>query len=88
MLPGVDAATAANVAERVRHRIEQLDVSVRRHAGGDTPIGVTASIGVASARGAAELDDLLHRADTALYLAKGAGRNTVRGALTTATAAA
>lgn len=88
LLPGVDAATAANVAERVRHRIEQLDVNVRRHAGGDTRIGVTASIGVASARGAAELDDLLRKADTALYLAKGAGRNTVRGALTTTTAAA
>jgi diguanylate cyclase (GGDEF)-like protein len=88
LLPGVDAVTAANVAERVRQRIERLDVSVSRHAGGITHVGVTASIGVASAWGAAELDDLLRNADVALYLAKGAGRNTVRGAATAVTAAA
>src|SRR5262249_24393193 len=78
--PGVDATAAVRVAERVRQRIERLDVSVKRHAGPDSHIAVTASIGVASAWGAAELDDLLRDADAALYRAKGAGRNTVRRA--------
>jgi diguanylate cyclase (GGDEF)-like protein len=88
LLPGVDATTASSVAERVRQRIEQLDVRVKRHAGGVTRVGVTASIGVASAWGAADLDDLLRGADAALYRAKGAGRNTVRGALTAVSAVA
>jgi diguanylate cyclase (GGDEF)-like protein len=80
LLPGVDATVAVNVAERVRQRIERLDVSVKRHAGSDSHVAVTASIGVASAWGAAELDNLLRDADAALYMAKGAGRNTVRRA--------
>src|SRR5215475_9333106 len=88
LLPGVGATTGVNVAERVRQRIERLDVSVKRHAGSDTRVSVTASIGVASAWGAAELDDLLRDADAALYMAKGAGRNTVRGASAPGLAAA
>lgn len=78
LLPGVNTTMAANVAERVRRRIERLSVPVDKHTGGITHIAVTASIGVAGARGAAELDDLLRDADVALYMAKDGGRNMVR----------
>lgn len=77
LLPGASTTTAVTVAERVRRRIELLGVIVNEHTGGGTCIAITASIGVASARGAAELDDLLRDADAALYLAKDAGRNLV-----------
>jgi diguanylate cyclase (GGDEF)-like protein len=88
LLPAVDTATAANVAERVRRRIERLDVNVDGSTGGVTHIAVTASIGVAAAWGAAELDDLLRDADAALYAAKDGGRNVVRRAPTVVSAAA
>ena len=39
---------------------------------------VTISVGVANAEGAADLAQLLRRADRALYEAKQAGRNTTR----------
>lgn len=80
LLPAVDAMTATNVAERVRRRIAELSVPVNRHDRSVTHVSVTASIGVASVRGAAELDDLLGHADAALYAAKEAGRNAVRQA--------
>jgi diguanylate cyclase (GGDEF)-like protein len=78
LLPAVEAMTAVKVAERVRRRIERLNVPVNQHAGGVTHIAVTATIGVASAWGAVELDDLLRDADAALYEAKDTGRNAVR----------
>ena len=78
LLPAVDATAALSVADRVRRRIERLNVTVNQHAGGLTYIAVTATIGVASAWGAADLDDLLRDADAALYEAKDAGRNAVR----------
>ncbi|MFW5968197.1 MAG: GGDEF domain-containing protein, partial [Persicimonas sp.] len=67
---------ADNVARRLRRVVagepfEAADVSVE----------VTISIGVAQLDPSDEtIDDLLNRADTALYAAKAAGRNTVRRA--------
>jgi diguanylate cyclase (GGDEF)-like protein len=77
LLPAADDAMAGQVAERLRRRIELTEIAV---AGRDGPrrLHVTASVGVASGPGGAELDDLLHAADKALYVAKREGRNAVR----------
>ena len=69
VLPGLTLAEGAELAERVRAAIEDS------HPGG---MPVTASLGVASARGTkVEFNQLFRAADTALYLAKGNGRNQV-----------
>jgi diguanylate cyclase (GGDEF)-like protein len=58
---------AAEVAERMRRRIQS-------DAG---PLDVTVSLGVASAMDAEQFDDVVARADAALYRAKAGGRNQV-----------
>ena len=74
LLPETDPEGARVVAERYRHALEKVRVAV-----GADSLSVTASIGVAcypddSLR---TVDDLLRRADTALYRAKALGRNRV-----------
>ena len=74
MLPAVDAATALEIAERIRTRTE---ASVIPLAPGITD-RISVSIGVATAP--AEARDritLLRLADEALYRAKLAGRNRI-----------
>jgi diguanylate cyclase (GGDEF)-like protein len=76
LCPGLDAAGAASVAERLR---AALRAGVPHPAGGDA--AVTASAGVAEiavrdAPGAA-LDAALKAADAALYAAKDGGRDRV-----------
>ncbi len=75
LLPMTDAAGAAEVAERCRRRLSESPLDVP----GVGPIQITASLGVASATGAAlgSLDDLLQHADAALYRAKAGGRDRV-----------
>lgn len=72
LLPGADAAAATAVAERIRVRFEKLKVP-------DVPVAVTVSIGAATAPPGSrtKLQDLLARADEALYAAKHRGRNHV-----------
>jgi diguanylate cyclase (GGDEF)-like protein len=73
LLPQTDSAGALEVAERLRKRIEALQV---RAAVG--MIGVTASFGVAMyAARSGTGDRLFERADKALYAAKNGGRNRV-----------
>jgi diguanylate cyclase (GGDEF)-like protein len=77
-LPQTDLEGAYQFAERVRRRIEALDLPV---PGGNGSVRVTASFGVASlgAAGDADKDALVAAADAALYEAKRAGKNrTVR----------
>ena len=71
LCPDTAAAGAHELAERLRRRIEQ-------HA---FPEGlrITASIGCAHHRRGESLDRLVGRADDALYRAKAAGKNRVRG---------
>ena len=75
LLPDTGEASATLVAEKIRRRIEKLDI---RHEA-NRPWGrVTVSIGVASLESqAAESSLLFAKADSALYEAKKRGRNRV-----------
>ena len=75
VMPDTEASVAEKVAERVRAEIEKSPFELR--ATGET-VDVTVSVGVSSLRrGADTVAELMKRADTALYEAKGAGRNRV-----------
>lgn len=64
---------AGEVAERVRTRVNNDLVQC-----GDASITVTLSLGVAQARDDDTVDDVIERADAALYVAKAAGRDCIR----------
>ena len=75
LLPHTDGHSAMRVAEKLRKGIERMSVDV----GGATVI-VTASLGVATLNGAIkDIDTLIANADSALYEAKGTGRNRIVG---------
>lgn len=63
---------AAEVAERIRSRIESDAIHYK-----DSSIRASISLGIAQARSGDSVDDLIARADMALYAAKLAGRNRV-----------
>lgn len=63
---------AVEVAERIRAEISEI-LSIY----GSARLGVTASFGVAEWDKSCDLGQLIHRADLALYHAKGEGRNSV-----------
>lgn len=74
-LPGVDAQVAYKAADRLRQRYERQDFE---HTWRVKPIPFTVSIGVtASEAGETDVDQLMKRADRALYVAKASGRNRV-----------
>jgi len=76
LLPQTDLAGALAIAERIRHRVQ--DLVVQWH--GQT-VTATVSLGVAALHaGHASVDALIRDADQALYEAKRAGRNRVHGA--------
>lgn len=73
LLPETDLAGAVGMAERLRQAFAAATTSLD-----GTEVRVTASVGVAAWRGQGEsLDNLIHRADQALYAAKHAGRDKV-----------
>jgi diguanylate cyclase (GGDEF)-like protein len=71
LLPHTGGAAALAVAEKIRNAVARCRVE------GETgPVRFTASFGVAALDGSdIDVDQLLKRADTALYAAKAAGRN-------------
>lgn len=70
LMPATPLDAAINVAERVRLAVEETGVATE-----GVVIHATVSIGVASGPGS--LEELIRRADKALYQAKAAGRNRV-----------
>jgi GGDEF domain-containing protein len=69
------AATAFAFAETLRAAMEERPLSTEQHG----QLQMTGSFGVAMVQPSdTDLDTVLNRADTALYVAKSAGRNTVR----------
>jgi len=73
VMPETTAEQAAKIMDRLRHRIEQTDFPVN---GGEKSLNVTVSIGIAATDNADDMaEDILERADAALYRAKNGGRN-------------
>ncbi len=72
VLPGAELRAASHVAERARSAVAAALIAVE----GPT-LAVTISLGVAERRGAERREDLVARADAALYAAKEHGRDRV-----------
>lgn len=73
LLPGIDGEHAGTIAERIRKAVTNSSFDVNGNA-----ISTTVSIGIASyPQDADNVDDLLGRADQAMYRSKQAGRNRV-----------
>jgi two-component system cell cycle response regulator len=72
LIPGRDLAGGRDIAERLRQEIANL----RLMADGKS-VTFTVSCGVSEWRPGESIDEMLRRADIALYAAKGAGRNCV-----------
>ena len=70
VLQNTDIEAAADVAERVRSRINSDAIHYQ-----EVTINVSLSLGIAQARGDDTVDTLIERADAALYAAKLAGRD-------------
>ncbi|MEZ5460313.1 GGDEF domain-containing protein [Dokdonella sp.] len=78
ILPDSNEAAAANLAERLRERLEESDFSVS-----GWPVPLRASIGVGSmGPSISNLETLLRETDRAMYAAKRTGRNRVVAAST------
>ncbi len=86
LLPQTDATEALNLAERIRHRIQDKPIAIH---GGES-VAVTVSIGVSALRPDSDSstqqigERLLGDADSALYESKESGRNRVQLATTPA----
>lgn len=72
VLPGVDRAQAQRIVERARATVQDDAVVV-----GGNVLRITISVGVAERHSGEARDQLIARADEALYVAKNSGRNRV-----------
>ena len=73
VVPAESAADAFHLAERCRQKIAECCVVVHNET-----VKITASFGVSDSRSAASIEDMMRRADEALYWSKQAGRNRVQ----------
>jgi two-component system cell cycle response regulator len=75
ILPDTDRNSAEKIGERIRRAVSAKHFGIGTKSG---PLGMTISIGVSALEGTHDsMDDLLKRADQALYRAKHEGRNRV-----------
>lgn len=75
VMPDTDSGFAFTVAERLRQSIESTPIKISR---APSSLNITVSIGIASSNGSPDVpEQLLRRADQALYRAKREGRNRV-----------
>lgn len=72
LCPGIDAADAAQLADRVRRRVEELAMGEYADR-----LRVTISCGVADTTESDSITAMIAAADQAMYKSKNAGRNTV-----------
>jgi len=77
LLPNTNYENAINVANNLRQKIEDNRLKVKNH---NAKLKLTVSAGVATYDFNESSDELLNRADQALYKAKNSGRNKVCGA--------
>ena len=79
---GLAASQAENVATKIMARLDQpylLDINLNADGTGKRSHHCTSSIGITLFGGqSVSVDELMKRADTAMYQAKAAGRNTLR----------
>jgi diguanylate cyclase (GGDEF)-like protein len=74
ILPDANNESAGNIIDRLRVKVENLEVSVLK----DKKVKITASFGIASfPEDGTSLDDLLIVADERLYKAKSLGKNRI-----------
>ncbi len=69
-LPNTSIDKAMEIAENIRHRLEQLN-----YEKDNTKFSLTVSIGLAMLKEKDTPEILLKRADAALYVSKNSGRN-------------
>jgi two-component system, cell cycle response regulator len=75
VLPNTSTDVATKIADRMRRSVSGTPFNVGSSAG---PLTVTVSIGVAAVESASDtMENIMKRADEALYSAKRAGRNRV-----------
>ena len=75
-LPGADGLQAASAAERIRKKVEAMEIIV---PDGSRSVRITASFGATaySVESRESMDSIIKKADDALYRAKNEGRNRV-----------
>jgi two-component system cell cycle response regulator len=75
LLPETPGTFSLDVAERIRHALENVEVVVEQHS---APLKFTVSIGASTLDNReVTVDKLLQEADAALYQAKNSGKNKV-----------
>ncbi len=72
ILPDTDESGAGHIAQRIIDQVTALNID---HHYSDAGRQISLSIGVACRTGVKDALDLIHEADTALYLAKSKGKN-------------
>ncbi len=77
LLPHTSLEEATVVAERIRRAVEELSITLGEHRGPESKGRITICVGVALYQEDMTMEDLVRRADQAMYFAKERGRNRV-----------